>query len=338
MALTGLNTVVMNRIPQSVKMGTVIGMGALIALIGMTSVDLVVSNDDTLVALGPMDNIDVIVSLIGVILIGTLIQAGVTGGLLIGMIVLTILVWTMNPSVRPDFDVAFSVPGIDTMPWQYFDFGALRNGDRLCVMIPAILSFHIAAVLDISGVTFGLSTFIKEASTDEVHVCNSTPSFVASSIGTVIASCTGSSPIIIAVESTAGIREGGRTGLTAVTVAILFLSTTFFQPLLLMIPSAATAPVLIFVGTMMMGGSKNIDWDCTSEAISAFLTIIMMPFTYSITNGILFGLGSSAMFYITTGEMYCNLKSYWKEKTDILSFSNAETIPLKEKSDVNVLA
>mmetsp|Transcript_32233 Transcript_32233/g.74228 ORF Transcript_32233/g.74228 Transcript_32233/m.74228 type:complete len:295 (-) Transcript_32233:206-1090(-) len=294
------------------------------------------------------------------------------------MIVLTILVWTMNPSVRPDFDVAFSVPGIDTMPWQYFDFGALRNGDRLCVMIPAILSFHIAAVLDISGVTFGLSTFIKEASTDEVHVCNSTPSFVASSIGTVIASCTGSSPIIIAVESTAGIREGGRTGLTAVTVAILFLSTTFFQPLLLMIPSAATAPVLIFVGTMMvnsqkeilfllkylcftktsfdchhclllvtqcvnvynnqMGGSKNIDWDCTSEAISAFLTIIMMPFTYSITNGILFGLGSSAMFYITTGEMYCNLKSYWKEKTDILSFSNAETIPLKEKSDVNVLA
>jgi len=161
-AMIGTTSLIARFTPRSVKAGTVVGMGALIALIGMASVNLVVSDDKTLVALGPLWERNVLLSLAGLVFIGTLVQKEISGAILIGMSTITAVVWILEASLRPHLANLFSVPGMDTMPWKYFDFDALLNVDRLVAMAPAVLAFHLVAVLDISGVVFGLSSVRDE--------------------------------------------------------------------------------------------------------------------------------------------------------------------------------
>jgi hypothetical protein len=133
--------------------------------------------------------------------------------------------------------------------------------------------------------------------------------FLGCGVGTLVAAMTGSTPIIVGVESAAGVKEGGRTGLTSITIGTLFLISTCLAPLFGAVPPQATAPVLVLIGAMMMGESGKIEWENMSNAVPAFLTIVMMPFTYSITNGMVFGLVSSFLFYITTGGIFVDLKA-----------------------------
>lgn len=125
--------------------------------------------------------------------------------------------------------------------------------------------------------------------------------FLASGIGTMIAAWTGSTPIIVCVECASGVREGGRTGLTAVFIGIYFVMAIFLAPLFSAVPESATAPVLVLVGVMMMGESGKIPWENMNDALPAFLTIILMPLTYSITNGMIFGLLTGLVMYFTCG-------------------------------------
>jgi adenine/guanine/hypoxanthine permease len=128
--------------------------------------------------------------------------------------------------------------------------------------------------------------------------------FLASAAGTMVAGLTGSTPIIVTVECASGVKEGGRTGLSACVIGCLFCVSLFLAPLFGSVPEEATAPVLILVGAMMMGESGKIDWERMDETLPAFLTVVMMPLTYSITNGMLFGMGAASAFYVTTGAMF----------------------------------
>jgi len=150
----------------------------------------------------------------------------------------------------------------------------------------------------------------------------------------MIGACMGCSPIIIHVESAAGIKEGGKTGLTAVTIGSLFLLSIFFAPVFGKIPETSTAPVLVLVGAMMMGEAQCIDWTLMDQAIPAFLTIAIMPFTFSIPNGIIFGLFSSVFFYFTTGQF---IKSYKRFRNGNNEENNVLQLSIPAIKDVTFL-
>jgi MFS superfamily sulfate permease-like transporter len=261
----------------------------------MVSIRLVVPNTDTLVTLGDFSDYHIWLALVGLVLTGSMLYHQVKGGVLAGIVLITLVVWVV------DQDGPAHIAEI-----PHLQYGVTRNIDLrpsalTADMLPPLLAFLFVGLFDISGVMFGLSSLAKIMEEDG-HIPGSIWAFLGSSIGTMVAAMAGCSPIIIHVESAAGIREGGKTGLTAVVVGLLFFLSLFFAPLFGKVPTAATAPILILVGAMMIGESQHIDWADMSQAIPAFLTCMMMPFTFSIPNGILFGVGMSLTFFVTTGE------------------------------------
>ena len=292
-------------------------MGLQIALVGLTSIDLVVADERTIVALGPIfeDNI-VTMSLLGLVLIGTLLHHRVKGAILIGIAVTSVVTWCTTNS----FPISYlKMPGISSwtpvpIAFHYID---------IIKLIPAISAFLFIGIIDISGVVFGMSS-IAGLTTSGGDIPGSKFAFFGCGVGSVIGAALGSAPLIVYVESAAGIREGGHTGLTAITVGVLFLLSTLFAPLFSHVPIAATASVSVLIGAMMMGQAAEIDWDSMDKAIPAFLTIVIMPFTFSITNGIMLGLLTSLLFQISTGKCFSIL---WHRRRH-LNGTHFETVPL----------
>jgi AGZA family xanthine/uracil permease-like MFS transporter len=300
-------------------------MGMLIAMIGLVSVDFIVANEDTLVALGTVwTDPELLVFLGGVLLVGSLLWHDIKGAILIGITAMTFIVWTMRDAWPQKVFQVPELPDVDYWePMVIFDF------EKASVLYPAVGAFVLICIFDISGVMFGLATLggiIK----DDGEIPGSQWAFVASSIGTVLAAFTGSTPIIVCVECASGVREGGRTGLTAVFVGLYFSASIFLAPLFGTVPDVATAPVLVLVGVLMMGEASKVSWENMSDALPAFLTIILMPLTYSITNGMIFGLLFAAGFYVTTGKAFSDLRSVWcgSPSNEYETVSDAETLPL----------
>lgn len=301
-SVTGASEIIMKAIPRSVKVATIVGMGLQIALVGMTSVNLVVANPQTIVGLGSLDNYKIWFSICGLVMIGSLLFHQIQGAILIGIIILTLLTWLLENSFPSKFT---QFPSMHTGISDYIDF---VNYDWI-LGLPGVMSFLFIGIIDVSGIIFGMSSLAKLTRKDGT-VPGSLYGFLAASIGTIISAATGGTPIIVYVESAAGIKEGGRTGLTAVAIGILFLISLVFAPLFAEIPVTATSPVAILVGAMMMSQAVEVDWNNMSDAIPAFLTLTIMPLTFSITNGIVFGLIAAMMFYVTTGQAYIDLKNY----------------------------
>lgn len=196
------------------------------------------------------------------------------GGVLAGIVLITLTVWVADGSGPT---ALAEVPHLHYGVRQNLDLSpAALSTDMI---LPA-LAFLLVGIFDVSGVMFGLASLARLVDADGHRVPGSIWAFLASALGTVVAAMAGCSPIIVHVESAAGIREGGRTGLTAVVVGLLFLAAVFLAPLFEKVPTAATAPILILVGAMMIGESQHIDWADMSQAIPAFLTSMMMPFTF----------------------------------------------------------
>lgn len=324
-AVSGVSKLLMRLVPRSVKLAIVVGMGILVAMIGMVSVKLVVANDKTLVALGDLTDLPLLVALGGLVLIGSLVFHNVKGGILIGITFLTCFMWYLDGQMPASF---VEMPHLQMGVSDFIDLSTLSDADALQRMAPAIAAFVFIGIFDVSGVMFGLA-----ALGDLMHSDGSIPgslwSFLGSSLGTIIGAAMGCTPIIVTVECAAGIKEGGRTGLTSVTIGILFLFSVFLAPLFGSVPPAATAPVLILVGTMMMAESKHIDWGDMGAAIPAFLTVVMMPLTYSITNGIVFGMVSALAFYVTTGQLFTDVRALFDNRRDVLqTISTGEVSPL----------
>lgn len=300
LSVTGLSSVVMKLIPRSVKLATIVGMGLQIALVGMTSIKLVVPNEQTIVGLGDVYSPDIWLSICGLVLIGSLLFHQVRGGILIGIFVMTLIDWVMKGHFPTQF---VQLPNLNINVADFISFESFSV--ERCVA--GIMAFLFIGVIDVSGVIFGMASLAKLTEPDGT-IPGATPTFVAVAISSIVSAATGGTPVIVYVESAAGIKEGGRTGLTAVMISGYFLLSLFFAPVLSQIPLIATAPVAILVGAMMMSQSVEIDWDNMSEAIPAFLTLVTMPFTFSITNGIVLGLVTALMFYITTGQIFVDAK------------------------------
>lgn len=308
----------MEIIPRSVKVATIVGMGLQIALVGMTSVNLVVANPQTIVGLGPLDNYKIWMSILGLTLIGSLLYHQIRGAILIGIIILTVITWYIEDSYPPNF-VQF--PSLQSSVHDFIDL----NGYDWIEGTSGVLSFIFIGIIDVSGIIFGMSSLAKLTLPDG-SVPGALFGFLGASIGTLISAMTGGTPIIVYVESATGIKEGGRTGLTAIVVGLLFLISLVLAPLFAQIPVTATSPIAILIGAMMMSQAVEIDWNDMSSAIPAFLTLTIMPLTFSITNGIVFGLIAAFLFYITTGQAFVDIHKYLHSYRQV---SVNETSPLQ---------
>lgn len=300
-ALTAFNIreMIVNSIPNNMKHAISVGIGLFIAFIGLKNAGIIVSSPATFVTLGDVtnltDNAGAAVALIALVLTSVLLALKVKGALLIGILVGTAIGLPFGVTHLPS-SMEVTPPSLSPI-FMKFEWTQILTIDMLVV----VFTFLFVDMFDTVGTLIGVSS--KANMLDkEGRVPRVKQALMADAIGTTCGAMLGTSTVTTYVESAAGVSEGGRTGLTSLTVAILFFFALFLSPIFLMIPGAATAPALILVGAMMMTPIKNIDFDDYTESIPVFLTIIMMPLTYSISEGILFGVLSYVILKLLTGK------------------------------------
>lgn len=296
--LTAFNIreLIVNSIPMNVKHAVSVGIGLFIAFIGFSGAGVIVNNDATLVSMGDMGNPTVLLGLGGLILTGILLALKVKGALLIGILVTTLAGIPVGITSVPEGTKLISAPPSLEPIFFQFDFSQVFTLDMLIVLF----TFLFVDMFDTVGTLVGVSD--KAGMLDKQgRVPRAKQALFADSIGTTFGAMLGTSTVTTYVESAAGVAEGGKTGMTALTVAAMFFLALFFAPLFTMIPSAATAPALILVGLFMMSPVLKINFSDFTEAIPAFLTIIIMPLSYSIAEGITFGMLSYVLLKVFTG-------------------------------------
>ena len=298
LVLTAFNIreLIVNAIPLNLKHAVSAGIGLFIAFIGMQGSGLIVNNDATLVGLGDMSSPTVLVTLFGLLLTGVLLALRVKGALLIGIFASTLLGIPLGVTHLPEGNVLSLPPSIAPIAFK-FDFSQLFSLN----MVIILFTFLFVDMFDTVGTLVGVSSKANMLDS-EGHVPRVKQALFADAVGTTVGAMLGTSTVTTYVESASGVAEGGRTGLTSLTVAGMFFLALFLAPLFLMVPGAATAPALILVGSFMMSPILKINFDDYTESIPAFLTIIMMPLTYSIAEGIVFGMLSYVLLKVLSGK------------------------------------
>ena len=295
LTLTNVREAIVNAIPLSLRNAIGAGIGLFIAFIGLESAGVVVADGATLVTLGDIRSGSALLALIGIILTGFLYVKKVPGFILIG-ILLTMLIGV--PMGVTEFQGVLSKPESISSIFCKFEWEHIFTLDMLAI----VFTFLFIDLFDTVGTLVGVCT--KAGMMDKNgHINRLNQAFMADSIATTVGACLGTSTTTTYVESAAGIAQGGRSGLTAFMVAACFFIALFFSPLFLSIPAAATAPALVIVGLLMLEPAKYIPFDDMSEAIPAFVCLIMMPFTYSISNGILLGMITYVLMNLITGNV-----------------------------------
>jgi AGZA family xanthine/uracil permease-like MFS transporter len=293
LTLTNLREAIVNAIPQTLKNAIGASIGLFIAFIGLQNAGIIVNNDATLVSLGDITSGSTLLAIIGLIITSVLVVKGVRGGLLIGILVTTVIGIPMGIT---------EYNGVISMPHSISDIFCKFEWDNVFTLDMVVVVFTLLFVdmFDTIGTLVGVcvKTNIVEA---DGRIPRVKQMFMADSIATTVGACLGTSTTTTYIESASGVAQGGRTGLTAFSVAVCFAVSLFFSPLFLSIPSAAMAPVLVIVGLFMMSPIKNIDFDNYAESIPAFITVIMMPMAYSISDGILLGMISYVVLNVVCG-------------------------------------
>jgi len=298
LTIFNIRELIVNSIPLNLKHAVSVGIGLFIAFIGLKGTGLIVDNPATLVSLGDMKNPAVLVGLAGVIIIGVLLSKKIKGAILIGILASTIIGLFVGVTMVPDnFSLVSLPPSIEPIFFK-FDFSQVLTFDMLIVLF----TFLFVDMFDTVGTLVGVSSKSDMLDKDG-KVPRVKQALFADSIGTFVGAILGTSTVTTYVESAAGVAEGGKTGMTALTVAGMFALSLFFAPLFMIIPAAATAPALIIVGLFMISPIMKIDLTDFTEAIPAFFTIIMMPLTYSIAEGIVFGMLSFVLLKLFTGRI-----------------------------------
>ena len=301
LTLTKVRQWILNSIPLSLKSAIGAGIGLFIAFIGLQNSGLIVNSDSTLVTLGDVCHGSGLLAVIGIFITAMLLILKVRGGILLGILVTALLGLVIKDPATGVALTHFSGV-VDTPPsvapiFMKFEWSHILSWDMLAV----VFTFLFIDMFDTMGTVIGVSQ--KAGFVDEKgNVEDIDKVFMADSIGTVCGACLGTSTTTTYVESSAGVGEGGRTGLTAFSAAMCFVLALFFAPIFLGIPSAATAPALILVGVMMMEPVVRIDWTNFREAIPAFVTLILMPVAYSISDGILIGMITYVVLNALTGK------------------------------------
>jgi adenine/guanine/hypoxanthine permease len=296
--LTAFNIreLIVNAIPLSIKHAISVGIGLFIAFIGLQNAGIIVDNPATLVGLGDMGSPAVLVALGGIVLTAVLLALKVRGALLIGIFAATIAGIPVGVTQVPEGNLIDAPPSLAPIMFQ-FDFSQVFTIDMLIVLF----TFLFVDMFDTVGTLVGVSS--KAGMLDkEGRVPRAKQALFADSIGTTVGAMLGTSTVTTYVESASGVAEGGKTGLTSLTTAVLFLLALFFAPMFTMVPGAATAAALVLVGFFMMSPIVKINFDDFTESIPAFITIIVMPLTYSIAEGIVFGMLAFVLLKLLTGK------------------------------------
>ncbi|OOM13644.1 NCS2 family permease [Clostridium saccharobutylicum] len=296
MSLCKIREWVVNAIPLNMKYAVTAGIGLFIAFIGFTGSGLVVKSDSTYLALGHFAIPTVLITCIGLVIIAVFDKKRVKGSMLIGIVVSTLLAWgyaMINPSVAAEIGIylpsgMFKFESISPVAGKV-DFSYLFNPNNIMVFATAVFTFLFVDFFDSVGTLVGVSSRAGLLDKDG-NVPNAGRALLTDAVGTTVGACLGVSAITVYVESSTGVAEGGRTGWTAIVAGVLFLIAMFFSPIFIAIPSCATAPALIYVGYLMLGSVKNIDFNEITEGLPAFLTIALMPLTYSIGDGLTIGV------------------------------------------------
>lgn len=281
LTVTNLRDVIVNAIPASLRNAIGPGIGLYIAFIGLKNGGVIVHSDATFVTLGTITHGAGLLSVIGIVLTSVLLILNVRGALLLGILGTALIGIPMGLTV---YGGVTSIPPSIAPIAFHFDFSQLFTIDMLIV----IFTFLFIDMFDTIGTLVGVST--KAGMIKDGKVPRLRKAFMADALGTTFGAMLGSSTVTTYVESASGVAQGGRSGLTAFTTAVCFAVALFFAPIFLAIPGAATCPVLVIVGLFMLSPIKDIDFDDYSESIPAFICLILMPLTYSISDGILIGI------------------------------------------------
>ena len=294
LTVTNLRTAIVNAIPANLRYAIGCGIGLFIAFVGLQNGGVIVDDGATLVNLGNITSGAALLTIIGLFITGFLYAKNVRGALLLGILVTTLIGIPMGVT---DFKGVVSTPESIAPIFCQFEWDHIFTLDMLVV----VFTFLFIDIFDTIGTLIGVCTKANLVDKDG-NIHRITPAFMADSIATTAGAMLGTSTTTTYVESAAGVDQGGRSGLTAFAVACCFAVTLLFSPLFLSIPSSATAPVLILVGLMMIEPIKKIPFNEFTESIPAFICIIMMPLTYSISHGILLGMISYVAINILCGK------------------------------------
>ncbi|GGE19990.1 xanthine/uracil permease [Marinithermofilum abyssi] len=298
LTVTGIRRMLVEAVPDVLKSAIGVGIGLFIAFIGQKNAGIIVKNDATFVTLGQMTKPGPLLSVLGLIIAAFLMARKIKGSLVISILTITVAAMAVGISPVPtgagDF-VSMSVPGLSETFWQMDVVAALKYG-----IFSIIFSFTIVELFDNLATLVGLSK--KSGLMDHKgNIPRLDRALQADALGTMASASFGSTALNAYIENATGIVEGGRTGLSALVVAGLFLLCLFFAPLVTLIPTVATAPILILIGALMLSEIQNISFDDFTEVIPAFLTIILMPLTFSIAEGLAFGFISYTLLKLLTG-------------------------------------
>jgi len=300
LTLVGVRQMIIASIPRSLFAAVAGGVGLFIAFIGLKDAGIIVSNPATFVGLGNLTAPTAALSLGGLLLIAVLQAWKVKGAILIGIVLTALAGWGLGLShFTPG---AYSLSSLSATAFK-LDIPAAFSlkGNIGPTLLEIIFVFLFVDLFDNVGTLVAVTKRAGLVAEDGT-VPRLNRIFLVDSTATMVGALAGTSTVTSYIESAAGVAEGGRTGLTAITVGVLFLITLFFAPLVQAIPTAATAPALILVGALMIGAVTEVDWADASIAIPAFLTLILIPLTFSIANGLAFGIVSHAVLKLVRGE------------------------------------
>ncbi|AAK80716.1 AGZA family xanthine/uracil permease-like MFS transporter [Clostridium acetobutylicum] len=290
-----IRQLILDSVPQTLKYAISIGIGFFITFIGLQDAGIIVGSKGTLVTLASLKSPAVLLAVIGVLLIAVLYNKNIKGSFVIGMLVIYVLGIIFGVAKAPSGIVSFP-PSVAPVFLQ-FDF----KSAAVIGIVPVILTMLFIDIFDSIGTLIGLSS--KAGLLDEEgNVQNADKVLTADAVGSALGACLGTSTPVAFVESASGIAEGGRTGLTGVTIAALFLLSLFFSPILTAIPSFATGPVLIVLGAVMMEPITKVDFSDFTEGFPVFITLILILLTYSITDGLAFGFLSYVVIKVFGGK------------------------------------
>ena len=300
LTLAGVRRVIVSAVPRPLFAAVAGGIGLFIAFIGLSDAGIVVAAPGTMVKLGSLTEPKPALALLALLLIAVLQARRVRGAILLGILVTAAIAWLsglahFSPgaySLRDLSAAAFKLDVHQALNWK---------GSIGLSLIEIVFVFLFVDMFDNIGTLVAVTKRAGLIAPDGT-IPRLNRILLSDSIAMLFGALAGTSPVTSYVESAAGVAVGGRTGLTSVVVGILFLATLFFAPLVQAIPSAATAPALILVGALMMGALAEIDWSDAAEAIPAFLTVIIIPLTYSIANGLAFGITSYAILKLARGQ------------------------------------
>lgn len=310
LSLCNFREALVNQIPKNLKFAITAGIGLFITIIAMINAGVVIPNESTLVSIGAFSSPTFVLSLVGLLIIGILHHYKVPGDILLGIIITWVLgiiaelcgwyvvdvengVYSLIPSFS---GLSFEAPALFN-----FDFGAIVK--NLGTFLVVVFTFLFTDIFDTVGTLIGVAEK-GNLLNEKGELPHAKGALMADAVGTVVGACLGTSTVTSYVESSAGVSAGGRTGLASVVTAILFLLALVLSPIFLAIPSFATASAMMFVGLLMFSSIKNVDFGSDiADTLGGFAAVAFMPLTYSISNGIMFGMLTWVILKVCTGKI-----------------------------------